>query len=288
MAQCDTCPKNIRPLPKMWVDSAKAERRRKLFSDNIATPGSKYKKLIDLKAVNKPSFFIPINSFNNLLNSLSEAKVLRIYFSRYDSTYSPKKFKLKNNQLLLLFTGDATVNASGKAFFIDNKENLQEVKNKYKKNWISGYKSQILHSMDGTIDLGDSENEDSTEKVRSDTKSIAYQISKIKAAFVDEVNFQDSAYDIQIIGYQVSYSIYEDTGRSADEYDDGDSHKYKKRFFIQFEYIYQDSQGVFKVLNLADQPCYECRKYRRAQGKAYALDAADTGHLCPANCPSFQ
>jgi len=268
------------------------------FKKNRLFRGSKYKKLKKHYSYQDLSETYTWNAFKKMIDTLDDPKksykILRVYLARYNGKQvtSPFPLNVKKNKLILLFSpGNKNVLPDHYYFINENDDQLYTIDKGDADKWLKLFSDSDLHVIRKTIKKHD--DDDYYGGVHSDTKFIWYPKENIDSAFKVEYHYQDSAYNVEISAVQMTFSAYPRQGKKPDV----DGHKYKRRLFVQFDYMKKNSQGKDEVFYLDNEPDFCCRlQNSHLDNKSELTEsvikisniekatAVDNGQLCPTVC----
>ncbi len=290
-AQCDD------PLPQMFVKKDTGIERSKEFSDNRFLHTSKFTRLKKLNSLHKTSYdyVYSWDAFNDLINKITSSKV-RVHFARVSMT-CPDFPDIKDTPIVLLFSEEG-YNPS--EYFLLRSDNIAHlVKKDFACIWIKDFNTINQPKLKKTIRKKDLDNYENNGGVKEffDTKSILYEKCNLIDAFIKEKDHQLKYHQITLDSIGVKFSAYTKKGRKPTI---DDTHIYKRRLFVQFDYLQNTSEGT-KPFYLDMQCDYECRSRKRlsVDNKRMLVSnieklslkqveekmSSDNGQLCPTYCP---
>ena len=287
-AMCSICHGQIcstytgcRPIPKMLVEKPSEDLWKSQFKKGSLFRRSKYKMLEKDNGTQDLSIFFVRSAMDDLIHKFENLKGyrgIRVYFARYNlnlCNMTGTMPVLPPNKLILLFSPVGAGAADTNYYYInENDPNLYLVSDTCANSWIDDYDKSNMKSLRKTIRTKDLDNYPGRDKTQefSDTKFVFYNADPIHDAFVCEPQYQQTK-GITITGYEVSFSAYTKSGKIPGDFD-----SYKKRMFIQFDYM-NKVNGKDEIFYLDEQPEYPCRKANTITSKGL-----DNGQLCPTYC----
>lgn len=297
MAQCDADP-NIIPLPKMFIPKVFSSQDIKEFSKYHFLRGSKLGQLKKNNIVRSGNnaLIITYEAIKTVLNSIKDDSV-RIHFARFNSLDYPGVTNLSSNTIILLFASEKEVNPK-QYYFINNEENAPYVISaSIGQKWIDDFNNTNQRFLKRTIRKRHRDNypdSDMKKNSISDTKSMLYDRLNMIEAFLNEKDYQLKHNNRNLDAFKVVFSAYSPKGK---QYKSDDKRLYRRRLFVQFDYLERTTDGLFVPLTLEELDDYNCRlcKTKPSECKGnfttQSLDSIektksiDNGQLCPTNCP---
>jgi len=294
-----------RPLPKNWVSKKSSIERKNEFlvGKLYPSPDQKTKAEILHKKV----------SANQPLQMRYSEKSVTDLMNRISEKYSVNGIRKPNQWVNIYITLDASVpkivlvfapakgdeGEPGKinppkdlgSYFVIENNMCTEILKGDNDNWCKNYFDYVIDGADGlvsTIDQTDRDN--SSGGIYSDTKSEYYAFKDLKEFLIDEPEYQKNHFNNDIWGIEVDFAAYTDKGDA--------NGRFKLRFILQFELL-PNINGP-DVLYVDDQSNFNRRlkrwikKYNKAEnGKALTQTTkeerekvgSNNGQLCPPNCP---
>jgi hypothetical protein len=287
----DTFPRkpNCIALPRMYVVPEDGVVRQNEFLRSPFLGRSKYKKLASMNGVQAKSFFFTVKAVSDMLETFVTYKTkyegIRLLFVRYNKAKRPETPfpELSNKEVIFLFSPvNSEVEKPDRYFFInDGDDKVYEVPSDCANNWLGFYENNLL-KLSKTVDPNDASNQ-MPNNVPSDTRGIYYERENFEAAFLTEYCYQLYRHQITITGYKAVFAAYTKDGRNITE---DDKYTYKKRLFLQFNYMHQGPSGKDIPLDLKSlTDDYDCRLAKLMQNKITGETYLNNGKLCPPHCP---
>jgi len=270
-----------RPLPDMYVPKKDGIKRQANFilKSFFIEQGLRIDQI--------DSIFFPVKSFIDMIRYFENSidyKYLNVVFATFSKKSNPKVPKDWENQMTILF--QPLEGTSSNYYLIPDNGVFDPVDsklpNEISKKWIDNYKIYTMASFINTINKKDPENHKNNQASEpfSDTRSIMYCKEDIQQ-LIDEINYQDSIHDPNntgkkyVTGLMAYFSSYDRHGN--------DSHKFKKRLIIQFEFTTNDKE-VFYIeddANFANTRSPKKHVCPEPFEKAPDLLSYDNGQICP-------